>query len=71
MNHAEHFLVAFCDEVLAAIGELRRVAEAAGKPFPTPRAVNLINRVLDLRLKISREVASTPGNTEETNPKTN
>lgn len=60
MNHAEHYLVAICDDLLACSGRLRNACEKAGDPWPTEEARKLIDRILDIRNQISPPKPQTP-----------
>lgn len=42
-----------CDELLAATGSLRAICETMGVPWDRSAAVNLINRILDIRNQVS------------------
>lgn len=53
MIPAEMKLVAICDELLAATGNLRSICETMGAPWEKSAAAQLINRLLDIRNQVS------------------
>jgi hypothetical protein len=53
MIPAEMKLVAICDELLAATGNLRSICETMGAPWDKSAAAKLINRLLDIRNEVS------------------
>lgn len=67
MNHAEHRLIAICDDLLKCVviaGPLGPCAPPIpAPPIPAPEAQALIDRILDIRNAIKQ--ASQP----QTNPK--
>jgi hypothetical protein len=52
-TNPKEVLLEVCDDLLAACGHLRQVAEKAGEPWPNSEAKRLINQVLDCRNLIS------------------